>query len=215
MRLLKIPSLHNYILNRDWHWVLKCGIIADLCLKLCSSQVLWLKSGTCRIGYRNIVLFLFHYENISVGDFENINIRSLQLLPVTLQCTVTASPVLCHPSEYVARDHNKISLSKPKLFSASTVSPDPEWLYLYIRCLCNRSLISSHQRSPLPNLLLNKVWMWMFKSKFWFIFGIQIQTTYLLALGRKQRKWKNGGRRNDYFSTVLRKYRNEFLEHVK
>ena len=85
MRLLKIPSLHNYILNRDWHWVLKCGIIADLCMiLLCSSQVLWLKSGTCRIGYRNIVLFLFHYENISVGDFENINIRSLQLLPVTL-----------------------------------------------------------------------------------------------------------------------------------
>ena len=85
MRLLKIPSLHNYILNRDWHWVLKCGIIADICMiLLCSSQVLWLKSGTCRIGYRNIVLFLFHYENISVGDFENINIRSLQLLPVTL-----------------------------------------------------------------------------------------------------------------------------------
>ena len=180
---------------------------------LCSSQVLWLKSGTCRIGYRNIVLFLFHYENISAGDFQNINICSLQLLPVTLwqHLLFCVIPVNMWHETITRLAYPSPSYSQPQ----RSVQILNDCICISDVYLCNRSLITLHQRSPLPNLLLNKECMWMFKSKFWFIFGIQIQTTYLLALGRKQRKWKNGGRRNDYFSTVLRKYRNEFLEHVK
>ena len=154
MLLLKIPLLHNYILNRDWHWVLKCGIIADLCLKLCSSQVLWLKSGTCRIGYRNIVLFLFHYENISVGDFENINIRSLQLLPVTLwqHLLFCAIPVnmwhetitrLAYPSPSYSQPQRSVQILNDCICISDVYVTDP-WLPSINRLHCQ---ISSQTKS--------------------------------------------------------------------
>ena len=178
MLLLEVPS---YILNRNWHWVLWWlgSIIADFRM-LCSSLVLWLKSATCRIGYRNIVLFLFHYENISAGDFENINIRF----------RVTISPVSCSGLQ-----HSMFNTWINWYIHVCSWHPHPPRENMWhktiipgIYDLCNRFLITSHQPSPLPNLLSSKVWMWMFNSKFWFVFGIQIQTT-CLALGRKQRKW--------------------------